>query len=67
VANTAVTASVLANALPRPVVFGIFELDRGSVGHYDGTGWNPHLKAAVTGDSELTTLMNHTASAQVPA
>jgi carbonic anhydrase len=51
VANTAVTASVLANALPRPVVFGIFELDRGSVGHYDGTGWNPHLKAAVTGDS----------------
>ncbi len=56
-ANAAISASVLARDLPKPVVMGLYDLGRRTVGIQGADGWRPGLVDAPTNDEELTALL----------
>ncbi len=65
IANTAITASVLAQDLDMPVAFGIHDLRERTVGIHDAQGWKPGLRYAPRDDEELLAIVHE--AARTPA
>lgn len=57
VANAAVTATMLNHDLAREVHFGVYDLERRSVGVLGNSSWIPGLQSAPIDDGELTALL----------
>lgn len=61
VANAAITATVLSHAVDREVAFGVFDLERRTVGVCGSDGWTPGLVNPPADDEALATLLRRTA------
>ncbi|MCI1747672.1 MAG: hypothetical protein LKI24_05940 [Acidipropionibacterium sp.] len=57
VANAAMTATVLDGDLAKPVVFGVYDLVKRSVGVLDRSGWSVGLRSAPSDDAALRSLL----------